>query len=452
MVRPDHALDEFRHRRLFGRHYIGRKSYVPSPPMATALHLPSQPLPWLPAVLVGGVNLVRALGLGGIPAIVASADEDEPAFASRYCAARCMLPPLSHGEAVADALVTLGDRLATLYGRRVPLFYGSDDALKVIGANRERLQRYFLLMLNDPAVADAMIAKDTFQAFARQRGLPVPAALHWGAGAASVAGHAGPVVVKPSNKEGWSDSLLRKRAFGNAKALVYASGAEAAADPRLIPFHEQLTCQEYVAGGDDNNWSYHAFADEKGRVVDAFVGHKLRTCPPGSGESAFIELAHDAELMQIGAGIAARLPLRGIFKMDFKRDANTGRWYLLEVNARFNLWQYLGAANGVNLARTAYDYLTEGKRPVRLTRYRTHTRWLSLELDARAFHDLRREGRMGAGAWLASLAASRKVYNLFAWRDPGPWLAFWQRRFARLSGRGSAHVIARMRQWLSTAS
>ena len=421
--------------------------------MATAPDFPSQTFPCLPAVLVGGVNLVRSLGLAGIPAIVASSDEHEPAFASRYCAAKCLLPPMSHPEAVVDALVAIGDRLAGEHGRRVPLFYGSDDALKVICADRERLQRYFLLMLNDPSVADAMIAKDSFQAFARQRGLPVPVALRWEAkGPGSVAAHPGPVVVKPSNKEGWSDSLLRKRAFGHAKALVYATGAEAAADARLAAFHEQLTCQEYVAGGDESNWSYHAFADEKGRVLDAFVGHKVRTCPPGNGESAFIELADNAELMELGARIASELPLRGIFKMDFKRDERTGRWYLLEVNARFNLWQYLGAANGVNLVRTAYDYLTDGKRPARFTPHRKNTRWLSLELDARAFRELRREGRLGAIAWLASLAFTRKVYNLFAWRDPGPWLSFWGRRFARVSGRGSAYLVTRMRQWLSTAS
>ena len=36
-----------------------------------------------PVVLLGGINLVRTLGLAGIPAIVASSDREEPAFASR---------------------------------------------------------------------------------------------------------------------------------------------------------------------------------------------------------------------------------------------------------------------------------------------------------------------------------------------------------------------------------
>jgi predicted ATP-grasp superfamily ATP-dependent carboligase len=420
--------------------------------MAIKPSLPEHVFDRIPVVLLGGVNLVRSLGLAGIPAIVASPKEDEPGFASRYCSARCLLPPYSLGDAAADALVAIGERLLTQYGRRVPLFYGGDDGLKLIYANRERLQRYFLLLLNDEQVARAMLSKDGFQEFAQRRGLPVPAALHWeGTGASSVAGHAGPVVVKPSNKDGWSDSHLRKRAFGRAKALVFPSGADAAADTVLAHFRDQLTVQEYVSGDDTCNWSFHGFADEKGHVLHSFVGHKLRTCPPDNGESAYIELAANEELRALGTRLAACLPLKGIFKMDFKRDARTGRWYLLEVNARFNLWQYLGAANGINLMQTAYDYLLEGKRPGQ-TGYFTDKRWLSLELDARAFRDLRREGKLSLAGWLASLAASRKVYNLFAWSDPGPWASFWARRMTRLGTRAPARFLTMVRQWRSTAS
>ncbi len=396
---------------------------------------------------------MRTLGMAGIPAIVASHLEDEPAFASRYCAARCIVPAPSHGDAAIDAVVSIGDRLSAMYGRRVPLFYGSDDWLKLINAHRERLERYFLLLLNSPEVADAMLTKNRFQAFAQKRGLPVPAALSWKDTATrSVAGHSGPVVVKPSNKDGWTDSLLRRRAFGSAKALVFATGAEAAADPALALFHDQLTCQEYVPGGDGCNWSYHAFADEKGHVLESFVGRKLRTFPPDNGESAYIEMTANEELRALGARLAECLPLRGLFKMDFKHDARTGQWYLLEVNARSNLWQYLGAANGVNLMRVAYDYLLDGKRPAPAAMRHDRLRWLAFTLDRRAYRLLHGEGRLGFFRWLASLAFARKVYNIFAWSDPGPWLSLWVRRIKRLSTRGSARLLSMVRQWRSTAS
>lgn len=410
-----------------------------------------EPAP-VPALLLGGVNLVRCLGLAGIPAVVASPDPTEPAFASRHCRAAVVTPPFDHPKAV-NRILAIGERLRTLAGRRVPLLCGSDDALQLIYAHRDRLQRHFVMLLNEPSIANALIDKERFQALAAARSLPVPRELRWdGKGPDALVGATGEVLVKPKTKVDWHDSRLQKRLFaGDAKALVFASGAEAMADPAIALFHDQLEFQEFIPGDDHALWSFHGFADEKGAVLAAFVGRKIRTDPPITGESAFIELAHDDGLEALGRDIAARLPLRGPFKMDFKRDPRDGRWWLLEINARHNLWHYLGARNGVNLVRVAYDYLLDRARPADL-RARTTYRWISLEGDWRAFRALRARGELTMARWLASITASRNVYNLFAWDDPGPWLRFWRSRLARRMTRGSGRVIAMVRQWRSTAS
>jgi len=54
--------------------------------------------------------------------------------------------------------------------------------------------------------------------------------------------------------------------------------------------------------------------------------------------------------------------------------------------------------------------------------------------------------------WLGSIAFSRRVCNLFAWHDPGPWLRFWRLRIARRANRASGSLVSLVRQWLSTAS
>jgi hypothetical protein len=64
----------------------------------------------VPVLLLGGVNLVRCLGLAGIPVVVASADPAEPAFASRHCRFTAVLPPYDHREAI-DRLVAVGERM-----------------------------------------------------------------------------------------------------------------------------------------------------------------------------------------------------------------------------------------------------------------------------------------------------------------------------------------------------
>ncbi|HSN22502.1 MAG TPA: hypothetical protein VLS49_17590 [Usitatibacter sp.] len=414
------------------------------------------PLPFepgsVPVLLLGGVNLVRCLGLAGIPAVVASSDPAEPAFASRHCCATAVLPPFDQPHAV-DRLIGLGERLRDFAGRRVPLMCGSDDALKLVYAHRQRLSRHFLMLLADAPVAEALIDKARFHALAAVYRLPVPRKYDWeGTGASALAQAPTEVLVKPKSKVDWKGSQLHERLFRDgAKARIFANGPEAMADPVIALFHDQLAFQEYVPGDDRALWSFHGFADEQGAVLASFVGRKIRTDPPLTGESAFIEIAEDASLEALGRDIAARLPLKGPFKMDFKRDPRDGRWLLLEINARFNLWHYLGTRSGVNLMRIAYDYLLERRRPEPL-RARPARRWLSLENDYRAFRELRARGEITWPRWLGSIAFSRHVCNVFAWHDPGPWLRLWRLRIARKAARGSGWLLALLRQWLSTAS
>lgn len=418
--------------------------------MATRFDLPLADLDARrpPVLLLGGINLARTLGLAGIPVIVASSDPREPAFASRYAVGRCLIPPLDSGEPALNALIDIGDRLSVALGRRVPLMYGSDDGLALLHAHRERLQRYFLFLASDREVGSALNAKDSFARIARHRGLPIPREFEW----ETVAQVEQEVLIKPRVKIDWHHSALCERLFdGEGKARVFASGAEAAAHPGVRLYQDQLVFQEYIPGDDTCLWSYHGFADESGQVLVSFVGRKVRTYPAGNGESAFIEIAHDPSLDAVGREVAAKLPLKGVFKMDFKRDPRDGRWLLLEINARYNLWNYLGAANGVNLMRAAYDYLVDGIAPEPRTAARTY-RWLALELDFKAFRELRSRGELRTGAWLYSLVHSHNIYNVFAWHDPLPWILFWTGRFKRKGERAAQRFAGMLRQWRSTAS
>jgi D-aspartate ligase len=416
------------------------------------LMLPALEREKIPVLLLGGINLVRALGEARIPAIVASSDPEDPARDSRHCLATLAMPALDSPAAV-ETLVHAGRRLCSHYGRRVPLMFGSDDALGLVGRNRARLERYFLFLVNDAPVALSLIAKDRFQAFGETRGLPVPRALDFGdAGAKGLAAFPGAVLVKPKVKYDWHNTALCARLFdGDGKALIFPSGAAAAAHPDVAASAAELLFQEYIAGGDEELWSYHGYADEKGEVLAGFVGRKVRTFPTLTGESAFVEMARDPELEARGREVARRCPLKGFFKMDFKRDPGTGGWHLLEINARCSLWNYVGARNGVNLMRVAYDYLLEGKRPGAMP-YRTTWRWINLRLDWRAYRELAGRGELGFARWALSVLASRNIYSLWGWGDPMPFARFWQRRVKRRLARPALRLGSLLMPWRSTAS
>ena len=135
----------------------------------------------------------------------------------------------------------------------------------------------------------------------------------------------------------------------------------------------------------------------------------------------FAGLAHGdlGTSLRTGRKVATDLGLRGPVKIDFKRDPKTGRFLVLELNPRFNLWNYLGAACGVNLLRLAYEDLVGGSAAPAVLR-RHDVRWLSLENDLRAFvRDYHHDGDLSWLGWLGSLS-HRKVYDIFAWDDPLP--------------------------------
>ena len=389
-----------------------------------------------PVMLLGGINLVRALGLAGIPVIVASPEPYTPAMASRYCTGRCLLPPLGQREALVQRLLQVGQQLHDAEGCRIPLFYGDDDYLGLIQDHAGELEKHYALLLNPPALSRALHSKAQFQALGESRGLPVPMRLDFEV----VGQYTGPVLVKPKMKTDWEGSAVYNELFSHAgKARIFANGTAVLENDLVRRMKDELQFQEYIPGDDRSLWSFHGFADEKSELVEWFTGRKIRTHPALTGDSTYLELAHDDELAALGRDIVRRAGLKGIFKMDFKRHADTGRFYLLEINARFNLWHYLGAANGVNLAQVAYEYLTRRVKRPHVTA-RTTYRWLSLKLDLRAW---RRE-KLNTLEWLGSLLAARKVYDLWSWSDPLPALVDLKQYVPR--------IRRRMMRWVSTAS
>jgi len=353
-----------------------------------------------------------------VPVIVATSDPASPATASRHCVGTCALPVDASADAIVEAFLSAGKKLAEIGHERIPLFCGEDHHLRIIQDFREPLSRWFRMALNDPQVARALLDKSLFQALAEDRHLPVPGMISWEA----LGDHPGPVLVKPKSKAQEGFRAAAQAFFPrDSKARVFASGPSLQNDPIVRRIADTLVFQEYVPGDDRSIWSFHGFADEQGELLEWFIGRKIRTFPPLTGESSYIELANDEELAALGKEVAARIPLKGIFKIDFKRSEVTGKFYLLEVNARCNLWLYLGARNGVNLARAAYDYLVSGSRPSHAVPTGKF-RWLCLRLDYRAYRRLSAQGQITGIEWVRSLVESRKVYSLFSWTDPAPFV------------------------------
>lgn len=374
------------------------------------------------AVVIGDLNLLRAVGMAGLPAAVVSSKADYAAFNSKYCAGAIVVPSLlSSPDEVTESLLAFG-RAA---GEPLDLFYEDDHSLALVSRTRERLEPFYRFRMPEREIVDATVDKVGFTRMSRERDLPVPRTFlaEEMAGVQDVVDRVGlPCVLKPSMRKAWFSSSVVRSLGGTPQKVIFAQTRAELEDrfPRMLEHSRSFLVQQAIPGGDDEIFSYHAYYDAASRPLGEFVGRKVRTYPPASGISTYLRLVNDDEVVALGRDIARKLDFVGVVKMDFKRDPATKRFYLMEINPRFNLWHYLGAAAGINLPLLAHRDCAG--TPVNLLgrRYRTDLYWLSFRDDFRSFLLPREAGSPALLPWLWSFRR-RKICNTFAWNDIGPW-------------------------------
>jgi D-aspartate ligase len=380
------------------------------------------------ALVMGDVDMVRALGMAGIPVAFFGRD-DEPARLSRHVrAALPWIDPWERQDELVDAL------LAFASGQPEPpvLCPQTDATLLVASRHRERLNERFRQALADAELIEQLVDKGRFQLLAAEHALPVPRAqrLRPVAGGPPPALEVPfPLVVKPLTRTpGWNQLA------GASKAL-HMLGEEdfAAAWPELSELPTELLAQQLIAGPESRIESFHVYVDESGAIAGEFTGRKIRTFPRDYGHSTAVEVVALPDVAELGRDVIARLALRGLAKLDFKRD-DAGRLHLLEINPRFNLWHYPGAIAGVNLPALAYADLTGHERPPVAARPH-RIAWVDPLQDMRA---ARADG-VSPLRWLRFLAGCRAICGL-ARADPAPflrgklWGAIWRRAVSRVRG------------------
>jgi predicted ATP-grasp superfamily ATP-dependent carboligase len=382
------------------------------------------PLP--PAVLLGGganaLSVARGLGRAGVR-VYAINHPDEYVCHSRFAT---RLPvPFSGDIEGAWAKYLLGPESDWLHGA-VVLACG-DEGLTVLARQRKELLGKFRLDLSDPVAQLAALDKLATYRQAVAAGVPTPR--FWVAGtpaqAAALRGElVYPLLVKPVLSHVYQRRFGRKFAVaGDFEELLKAlrEVGEAGIEAVLV---------ELIPGPDDLLCSYYTYFDEMGNALFDFTKRVIRRYPPGMGLGCYHVTDWNPEARDLGRKLFRQVGLRGLANVEFKRDVRDGRLKLIEVNARFTAADCLVAASGCDLARFVYGRIV-GLAPEPPRSYEVGKRlWHPLE-DFRAFRQLRREGRLTLGAWLASLA-HRTMLPYFCWDDPLPTVVHEWRRLQDL--------------------
>jgi hypothetical protein len=109
------------------------------------------------------------------------------------------------------------------------------------------------------------------------------------------------------------------------------------------------------------------YADKSSNVRGLFTGRKVRGFPPGYGDCVLGQTETvPAEVKKVVFDICKQLGFSGIAEFEFKRDAITGEFFLIEINPRSWSWIGITPAAGVSLPWLAFQDLSKKEIPTLL--------------------------------------------------------------------------------------
>lgn len=388
-----------------------------------------------------GLNSARALHRRGLRVAVVAMGKNDVAQYSR-AVSECLRLEAPPSPA---ALLELLEQAAPRWQQRV-LIPASDLALETLSRYRDRLSRHYRLYVPEWRVARMLLHKNRSREAAVACGVEMPLS-HGELDEELASGFDGPfpALVRPFQ------GARFLRTFGS-KVLLAGNSAELREHAqRLRDSGLRAELLGLVPGPDSNSFNYTAFVDENKRLVADCVLRKLRKNPPYFGIACAAETVDDPAIEEALREPVLRL-LRhvgwfGPVSAEYKLDPRTGRFVLIEINARMAFVFRLALARGIDF--TWLQYLAALGEPLPAMPANAWNGVL-IHLQAEMLSTLsgRRQERLGWRGYLAPYRR-RKVFAVWAPRDPLPFLAEWSRAILRVPGALSGLLRRNYRRWLS---
>lgn len=383
-----------------------------------------------PVILGSSANaygLVRSLSLHATRSIVMDYAHG-PAAHSRFIHYRPCLSPAKDTVGFVNQLVSLGHELRQRQQKGF-LLCSADEYLFAVGQQYNTLAQDFVLPMSPWEIVESCTDKSKLYPAARALGINCPETFvvnNLGELAQASQNLPYPVIVKPAVTIGFTERLgLKKKAVqvDNAAEMIQLIQRMDALDMQKIC----LILQEYIPGPQENLFTISTYTDAKANIRAYSVGHKIRQYPPDAGTITSGRTQCLPELYELGKTILKGMHFHGIANTEFKKDARTGQFRLIEINPRPGLWNYSATAAGANLPYTAYldalDNLPKG-----VIAAKKEIVWCLDVVDLYSSIILNRSQGDGNAAinfrtWRSSLAG-KKVYALWNMRDMLPFCSY----------------------------
>jgi len=351
--------------------------------------------------------LTRSLGRQGVRVVRVHPNRLDHSLLSRYCSEVALCPDMyASGPALVDYLLQLADRFE---GPRV-LIPASDDCAEFLGACRPQLETRFSVCAAMQPVMELLVNKRRQYEAAQRLGVPIPET-YFPESRADVERLAAtvrnfPYIIKPLVAHTWRLASMQGVSQGRKAITVRTPGELLDAHAAMGQDFRDVMLQEVIGGRDEQLFTFLAYFRQDATPLAYCVRRKIRQLPVDFGYCTMTVSCHDERVVEQSLRLLQGIGFAGIGGVEYKFDAATGQYKLIEINPRPVNTIGLAPACGVDLPWIAYrDLVGEPVSPV--TDWQDGVTWYRGWADLLAVRRLQAHGGPTLLQWLKSLRGPR---------------------------------------------
>ncbi|GEL76391.1 carboxylate--amine ligase [Tenuibacillus multivorans] len=375
------------------------------------------------AVILGNnyyiaLSVMRGLGVHGIHTVAIDySDDDTYAAKSKYCNEQLIAP---HYKDEPEAFIQFLIDYAKKQDKKPVLMPCHDSYVELIDQYLDQIRKYYLIPQTEQGLYTKTLDKEKLHELATEHGVLVPETVHTNEEDFYEKIDQKikyPCIVKPTDSPSFV-STFRQKNFKVYSREELDEALQKAEDADL-----EVIVQRIIPGFDDHMHTFDCYLNQDAKVTHWTTAQKLRQYPINFGASVYTHQLHFPELYEIGKKFLEGIGFKGFVEIEFKKDADTGDFYLIELNVRFTNFDALLTKVGLNFPYITYcELIGDPLPPMSIKEDTGITFWYAYE-DLLAIRDYLKTKQLTLLQIIRSFF-KKKAYAVWDWKDPKPAFSY----------------------------
>ncbi len=377
-----------------------------------------------------GMTTVRALNKSPVLVVGAYENPNSVTLTSQYWHAL---------YEVSGTIDVQFDKLIEIYkskflNKKVILLFTGDEQILGYWEFGAKLEQYFTIPIVGHESGKILMDKAQFHDWAIAKGVGVPPSL-------TIQGKLDfaelssfsffPCVLKPNVRtKSWN------KKFPNEKLLRFDS------KHRMLDFLEYFPLfnyspsyllQKWVPGNDSSIYFVLYAHDLDGKLLSRIGGRKRLQWPPDFGSTAVCEVCNDEALYNAGEEILKHLSLVGLNSIEFKRDPDSGTFYVTEPTVGRNDYQSgLSSFMKYNLTHIVVESIFSPSNYITISDSNFRGLWID---EISVLRHLKKNNVFFLFNFLALLVKNRFSIGFlyFSIKDSGPFIKIFKKNLKKIT-------------------